>query len=100
MTRKPEALVVFLGGPLDGQTGTVSSHAELVIEHDDVAHYHRTDQQQGDHRVYQWTIGEGLSEPTIVIDPVGQRNTLHDDMAILADERAAEEKAAKAAQKK
>jgi hypothetical protein len=89
MTRKSEALVVFLGGPLDGQTGTVASHAELVIEHDDVAHYHRTDQQQGDHRVYTWTLGEGLSEPVSVITPAAQRNTLHDDMAIIEDERKA-----------
>lgn len=84
---KKEALVVLHGGPLDGRQTTVSSHDESEVVVDD-ARYERTDQQEGDYRVYRFATADGEALPTRQFPGPDMENRLHADMeALLAEEK-------------
>lgn len=78
---KPQALVVFQGGPRDGQTSTVESHEQTTVDHDDLTSYVRSDQQHGDYRVYVYTPGDGVALPTSVVSVTPAEPTLARDLA-------------------
>lgn len=78
---KAEALVVFSGGPRDGQTDTVASHDVLVIDHDENATYVRSDAQHGDARIYTYAPGDGAALPTGVVSVTPPAPTLARDLA-------------------
>lgn len=87
MTHKPEAKIVFLGGPHDGLTTEIDTHETLQTERDG-AQYVRTDQQLGDHRVYQFTLGDGEAPDAGVVAAGDEgEGLLARDLAALAKDR-------------
>lgn len=89
MTKHPEAKIVLLGGRKDGWTVLVDSHEEESYEFDGDT-YVRKDEQQGDHRVYQYTISDGSPYPGVEVKASPElENRLQADLDALAAERKA-----------
>lgn len=78
------SLIAYRGGTRDGQSGVVSGHDIVSVETESGETYTRTDEQQGDFRVYRFSVPEG--EPVggvSVLTAPDHENRLQADMAIL-----------------
>lgn len=89
-----ESLVVLRGGPKDGQTTTLPGHDVEEFTTTDGESYQRSDEQEGNFRVYRFT-GE---HATSVITATPPMPTLARDLAELGLTTTAEEQAVAALQ--